>query len=119
MVKIFDPFEFTRLVRANLRKRVRDADLGFPCELGINLETKRFQIACNQRSTRLLDGKLGRSYLNCSSQVFSQLLLGQCNVSQAIELGHIVPSTRIASETAEALFPQIPLWFPSLDDLPA
>jgi predicted acetyltransferase len=119
MVKVFDPLEFTRHLRSSFRKRVRKANLGFPCELGINLETERFQIACNQRSTRLLHGKLGRSYLSCSSGVFSQLLLGQCNISQAIKQEKIIPSTRIASETAQVLFPRIPLWFPSLDDLPA
>ncbi len=119
MVKVFDPLEFTRHIRSSFRQRVRDANLGFPCELGINLGTERFQIVCNQRSTRLLHGKLGRSYLSCSAGVLSQLLLGQCNISQAIKQEQIIPSTRIASETAQALFPRIPLWFPSLDDLPA
>jgi len=119
MVKIFKPLDFIRLIRSTFRKRVRDAGLGFPCELGINLKTERFQIACNQRSTRLLDGRLGRSYLNCSTQVFSELLLGQCDISRAITQERIVPSTRIALETAQVLFPRIPLWFPSLDDLTA
>ena len=119
MVKVFDPLEFTRHLRGSFRKRVREANLGFPCELGINLETERFQIACNQRSTRLLHDKLGRSYLNCSTQVFSELLLGQCDISRAITQERIVPSTRIALETAQVLFPRIPLWFPLLDDLPA
>ena len=119
MVKVLDPLEFTRNLRGSFRQRVREANLGFPCELGINLETERFQIACNQRSTRVLHGKLGRSYLSCSASVYSQLLLGQCNISQAIKQEKIIPSTQIASETAKVLFPRIPLWFPSLDDLPA
>ena len=119
MVKIFDPLEFTRRLQTNFRKRARKAGMDLPCELGLNLESERFQIACNRRSTRLLNGKLGRSYLSCSSQVYSQLLLGQCDITQAIKQEQIVPSTQIAVETARALFPRIPLWFPSLDDLPA
>ena len=119
MAKVFNPLDFIRRIQGHFRKRARKAGLEIPCELGLNIEDKRFQIACNRRSTRLLEGKLGRSYLNCSSQVLSQLLLGQCNIPQAIKQERIIPSTRIAIETAQALFPRIPLWFPSLDDLPA
>ncbi len=119
MAKVFNPLDFIRRIQGHFRKRVRKAGLEFPCELGLNLEKQRFQIACNRRSTRLLEGKLGRSYLSCSSQVLSQLVLGQCSLTQAIKQERIIPSTRIAVETAQALFPRIPLWFPSLDDLPA
>ena len=119
MAKVFNPLDFMRRIQGHFRKRVRKAGLEIPCELGLNLEKQRFQIACNRRSTRLLEGKLGRSYLSCSSQVLSQLVLGQCSITQAIKQERIIPSTRIAIETAQALFPRIPLWFPSLDDLPA
>ena len=119
MMKLFDPIDFIRRIRHEFRARVRLSGLAIPCELGLNIDEERFRIVCNSRSTRLLKGKVGRSYLTCSSQVLSQLLIGQRSVTHAIEAGELVSSTRIAEETAQVMFPQLPLWFPPLDDLPA
>lgn len=119
MLKLFDPLQLAQLVRNRLRQNVRDSDTPFPLELGLELPQQRMQIICNRRSTRFLPGKLGRSYLKLTPRVLSQLLLGQYDVRQAVQDGAVIPSTHVAVNSAEALFPSLPLWLPPLDDLSA
>lgn len=119
MMKLFDPVEFIQRVRHRLRQNVRQSSLGFPLELGLELPDQRVQIVCNQRSTRLKPGKLGRSYLKLTPAALTQLLLGQCDIAKATRQGWIEPSTQVAIESAQVLFPRLPLWLTPLDDLSA
>ena len=48
-----------------------------------------------------------------------QILLGHLSVTDALEQGRLEASTRTAMEVASTIFPQLPVWRPPLDDLPA
>jgi hypothetical protein len=48
---------------------------------------------------------------------FTRLLLGHLNLTEAGADGRVTSSNRAALQTAAALFPQLPLWHPPLDDL--
>ena len=119
MVKLLEPFRFLSMLSPCLQQRVRDSDLTLPTELGINLAGEKFTLAVRRRSVKLIHGKLGRSYLDCSPAELSQLLLGHLDVKAAIQAGRLQASTRVAGDIAAVLFPQLPIWRPPWDELPA
>lgn len=119
MVKLLDAKLLVRLLRRALLQRVRGAGLPLPMELGLLVDSEKYNLVFTSRGVRLKPGKLKRSYLTCSRQLFTQLLLGHCDVPQAIERDQITASTRIVAEAGGVIFPRLPLWYPSLDDLTA
>jgi predicted acetyltransferase len=119
MVKLFDPMQLLADSLDVLYQRAKAADLGSPCDLGLMIEGQRFVISVRQRTAKLLQEKLGRSYLECELTDLTQLLLGHLNVAEAVDAGRISASTRVAAETASVLFPPLPFWRPAFDDLQA
>lgn len=119
MIKLFDPLAFLRNLCATLHERAKAASLPRPTELGLLLNGEKHQLTITRRSVRLESGRLGRSYLTCTSALLTQLLLGHLNVKQAVAAERFAASTQVAAETASVLFPKLPFWLPSLDDLPA
>lgn len=119
MMKTFDAMSLVKLLRPLLQDRVRRAGLPLPFELGLVVGNERNVLEVTARDVKLRPGRLKRSYLTCSEQLLTQLLLGHCDVREAIERRQVIASTRIVADLAESLFPQRPLWFPPLDDLTA
>ncbi|MEX0819432.1 MAG: GNAT family N-acetyltransferase [Pirellulaceae bacterium] len=119
MVKLFDPLQLLVDSFDLMHERAKAADLDLPCDLGLLIHGQRYAISVRQRTVKLLQEKLGRSYLECTLNDLTKMLLGHLNVSEAIEAGRINASTRVAAETASVLFPQLPFWRPAFDDLPA
>ncbi len=93
--------------------------LSVPLELGIQLGDQRKTLVLNRRSAKLVSGKSSRSYIHCRQSTFSQMLLGQINVAEAIKSQRVVASTRLAGNLACALFPQQHWWLSQFDELPA
>jgi hypothetical protein len=87
--------------------------------LGFSIEGSKQVLTLTRRGARLCAGRLGRSYLTLKSNEFARLMLGHSDVSEAVAQERIIPSTQTALETAQALFPRVPLWRPTWDDLPA
>ncbi len=50
---------------------------------------------------------------------FTRLVLGQLDWDQALAEGRLEPSTALARQAGQVLFPPLPLWRPPLDDLMA
>jgi len=119
MVKLFDPMQLLVDSLDLLHQRARSAELSLPCDLGLMIEGQRYIISIRQRTVKLLQEKLGRSYLECELNDLTQLLLGHLDVSAAVDAGKLNASTRVATETASVLFPQLPFWRPAFDDLQA
>lgn len=119
MVKAFDPMQLLVDFFDLMHERAKDAGLSLPCDLGLMIGGKRYAISIRQRTVKLLHEKLGRSYLECDSGQLTQLLLGHLDVAEAVEAGKIIASTRVATETASLLFPRLPFWRPTFDDLQA
>lgn len=119
MVKLFDPMQLLVDSLDLLHQRAKAADLSMPCDLGLLIEGQRYVISIRQRTVKLLQEKLGRSYLECELTDLTQLLLGHLKVAEAVDAGRIVASTRVATETASVLFPQLPFWRPAFDELQA
>jgi predicted acetyltransferase len=119
MVKVFDPIALFRSISSEVYRRAKAAGMTIPSELGVLLDGKKYALSIRQRTVRLEKGKLGRSYLECSAGEFTQLMLGHLNVEASVEAGRLQASTRVATETASILFPQLPLWHPPFDSLPS
>ncbi|MBI2481343.1 MAG: sterol carrier protein domain-containing protein, partial [Planctomycetia bacterium] len=119
MVKLFDALQLLVDSFDLMHQRVRAAGFGLPCDLGLMIDGQRYVISIRQRTVKLLREKLGRSYLECGFNELTQLLLGHLNVAAAVNAGKIIASTRVATETASILFPQLPFWRPAFDDLQA
>jgi predicted acetyltransferase len=119
MAKVFQPLAMLERLRGDLFLRAKAAELSLPNELGLVVGEERMQIGVTRRSAKLVAGKTGRSYLECSTAALTRLLLGHARIADEQTSGRIVASTRVATQTAAALFPPQWLWFPPLDHLPA
>ncbi|MDA1053254.1 MAG: GNAT family N-acetyltransferase [Planctomycetota bacterium] len=119
MVKLFDPMQLLVESLDRMHERAKAAGLDLPCELGLMIEGRRYVISIRQRTVKLLHEKLGRSYLECRLTDLTQLLLGHLKVADAVDAGRLNASTRVATETANVLFPQLPFWRPAFDELQA
>ena len=104
-------------MRHQFNNRVRAAELDLPLELGLCIDGKKYTLNITPRSAKVTRGKIGRNYISVSKNVYSQLLLGVVSAKKAAANERLQASTRIAAQFAEALFPQLPVWLPPLDDL--
>jgi GNAT superfamily N-acetyltransferase len=119
LVKLLDTERAVELLQDELRERAKSAGLGLPLELGLHVDGEKLCLAVRPRGVKLRTGRLCRSYLECGRGEWTQLLLGHLDLQTAVAAGHVVPSTRVALETAAILFPKLPLWRPPWDELPA
>lgn len=119
MANLLQPHRFLDMISGPLIRRATDAGLSLPCRLGLLVNKQKYQLSVKPDAVHLAAGPLGRSYLNCDPAMVSQLLLGHCDVRDAVEWGRAWASTRLALEMSRALFPQLSLWRPPWDTLSA
>jgi predicted acetyltransferase len=119
MVRLAKPLAFLAQLCPLLLERARDANLPLPCELGLLLDGQKYRLVLTRRSAKVLPGKLGRSYLTCSTADLTALLLGHADPRHAMSDSQPEFSTSVAHDLVRILFPQLPLWLPAWDDLPA
>lgn len=119
MMKLFDPIGFLRSLCPQFHERAKLSDLPRPFELGMLIDDQKYRLVGSRRSVKMVEGKLGRSYVTCGHAQLMQLLLGHLHVAEAAASGKLGASTRVAVETAAALFPTLPMWRTPLDELSA
>jgi len=116
MAKLLAPLRFLKGLRPLIRERAIRAGIPLPSELGLLVEGEKYHIKVTRRGAVVSRDKTGRSYLNMNIAEFTRLLLGHLDLDPAIAQGRIEASTRVAVETAAALFPRLPLWRSPLED---
>lgn len=119
MVKLLDPARLIAALGPELAARLDRAELRTPCELGFVVDGQKGLLTVTRKGAAWQPGKLGRSYLQLRAAEFTRLLLGHGNLDEALAAGRITPSTQAAKELALSLFPPLPWWRPSWDELPA
>jgi hypothetical protein len=119
MMKLVEPLRLLHRLTDVLHQRAREAEISRPFELGFDVQDRRACLVGRRRSVRLEGGRLARSYLTCSPQGATLLLLGHRDAASLLASGRCSASTKAAASLAETLFPCVPLWYPPLDDLPA
>lgn len=119
MVKLLDTERLISLLKSELHRRAVEGRVSIPCEAGLAIDGRKQMLEITKRGAKLTDGRFGRNYFQCGAADFTQLLLGQLDIDQAVATGRFTTSTRLAQEMTRSLLPQLPLWCPPLDDLPA
>jgi predicted acetyltransferase len=119
LVKVFDIPQIIELLNEHLHERAKEAKLDLPLELGLHVDGEKYCLEVRPRCVKIRTGRHCRSYLECGRGELTQLLLGHLDVKIAVAAGRVFSSTRVALETAAALFPKLPLWRPPWDELPA
>lgn len=119
MAKVLDHARFVTLQEGVYAERAEAAGLPPSFELGFATEGRKRLFSVSKRGARWTEGRLGRSYLTLTETELTRLLMGHGDLAEAVAQGRIAPSTQTALAIAEAIFPRLPLWQPSWDDLPA
>jgi GNAT superfamily N-acetyltransferase len=117
MVKLLDPVGFLKRLLPVLHQRATAAAIRRPVELGVTVDDLKLRLTVSRRSVKVVKAPIGRNGIKLSDADFTRLLLGHLNVAEAAADGRVQSTNRVALQTAAALFPQVPLWHPPLDDL--
>lgn len=119
MVRVLDTARLVSALHAELQSRLRFEKPAAQRELGFVIDDQPLVLEITPSQTRLTRKRPGRTHLRCDWSQFWQLLLGHMDVQQAASCGTLFVSNRFGLELAGTIFPQLPLWYPPLDDLPA
>jgi len=119
MVNVVDPQKFLTVLAPELESRAKSAGVSRESELGLQVDDAKWRLVYSRRGFRVRTGNLGRNYLTMNRAEFTRLVLGHGQVRETALAGRIQASSRAALDLAEALFPNLQLWFPIWDDLPA
>ncbi len=118
MARLLDPMGLLKMLCGAFVQRANEAGLDQPLELGLLVDGRRYQVEI-AGSGRVTANTLGRSYLRLNVADLTRLVLGQLDWDRALEEGRVVPSSGLAREAGRVLFPPLPFWRPTLDDLRA
>ena len=119
MVKLFDPLGFLCQLAPLIHLRAKASELTLPLELGLLVDGEKHRLLVSRRSARVVRGKLGRSYISCSTVGLSQLLLGGRPFGDLVADDLVQPSTRVAEQLAAVMFPRLAFWLPPFDESPS
>jgi predicted N-acetyltransferase YhbS len=119
MMRILDPVRLLGQLSGQFDRRVADARLHLPLELGLLVDGQKYQLEICREGVNVTSQRIGRSYLRLNVADFTRLVLGQLNWDVAISDGRLECSTALACHAGRALFPSLPLWRPLWDEMPA
>ena len=119
MVKVLDTARLVSGLHAELRSRLRFEKPNAQRELGFVIGEQQLALEITPGHSRLVPKRVGRTHVRCEWPQFWQLLLGHLDVQQAASHGTLFVSNRLGFELAGTILPQVPLWYPPLDDMPA
>ena len=117
MARLLEPLRLLRRLGGEFHRRAREAGLPRPLEFGLLVDGKKYQLELTAEETRAVSRTIGRSYLRLNVADFTRLVLGQLDWPRALADGRVEPSTGLARDAGQVLFPTLPLWRPPLDDL--
>ena len=119
MARLPSPMKLLRVMADEFHRRAEEAGLARPVELGLRVEGSKYRLVLARDSAKAKGGNIGRSYLQMNVADFTRLVLGHLDWDGALSDGRVRPSTNLALRAGRVLFPELPLWFPPLDSLPA
>jgi len=120
MIKVLDAAELVRRLYPELLERSRAAGVNRPLEITFGLPDEQLRLTLTRRSVRLESESRSRSQdVLCNEETLHRLLTSQLDLADAVDGGEIRFSKKRTQKTLAALFPFIPLWRPTFDDLQA
>ncbi len=118
MIKLFDPHAFVARLAPELQRRASERLDDAKVELFLQVDEDRYRLQVSKRSVQFGATKtLGRNYLRMGEAEFIRMLIGHAPLAEAVRQKRIHASTRLALQTADALFPALPLWHSPWDEL--
>lgn len=115
MYHIPDVGRFLKAILPELKRRVTEAEIALPVELGLSVDDHRWMIHIEGKHTRIEPAKLSRRYLTLSQSTLVRLLMGHVGIDEAAEEEGFEASTTTAVEMARALFEPRSIWRSPLD----
>jgi GNAT superfamily N-acetyltransferase len=119
MARLVNPKRLLRGMAEEFSRRADKAGVPRPVDLGLLVEGRKYRLTLGRSGVEAAVGNIGRSYLRLNVADFTRLLLGHLDWDDALADGRVHPSTNLALRAGRALFPELPLWLPPLDSLPA
>ncbi len=119
MAKVLNPMKLLRTAAGVLRRRLQAANCPLPLDLGLAIDNRKYRLEITPRECQVVARSIGRSYLTMNASDFTRLMLGRLDWRRADHRRCVEPSTQIALQARRILFPRLPLWWSSLEDLPA
>jgi predicted acetyltransferase len=119
MARLLDPMQLLRKLCGEFCRRAAQANLPRPLELGFQVEGQKYQLELAQQGAEVVCHRMGRSYLRLNVADFTRLVLGQLDWDRAVAEKRLEASTSLAQHAGRTLFPQLPLWYPPLDEFTA
>ncbi len=119
MYHIPDIGRFLKMIVPELHRRVVDAKIALPLELGLTVADQRWMIHIEAKHSRIEPDKLSRRYLTLSPSTLVRLLMGHVGIDVAASEEGFEASTTTAIEAARVLFPPRAIWRSPLDSATA
>jgi predicted N-acetyltransferase YhbS len=119
MSYISRPIEFLQWLRPELRIRVQQREIPTHQELGIHTPDWQAKISIGTRSVNISRQRATTHYIETDSSTAGQILMGHLSPREAFTEGTLRVPHEGALDLAESLFPELPFWRPTLDDLTA
>lgn len=119
MAYVSRPLELLQFLKPELRLRAQQGGLAAGAELGIHTPTWQARLNIGARSLSIAAQPGSRHWIEASAATANQLLLGHLSPSEAELNGELRANSPEALAWAEVLFPALPLWRPTFDDLTA
>jgi predicted acetyltransferase len=117
MARLLEPLKLLRSLSPEFLRRSVKASLPLPLELGLMVEGRKYSLEIAHEEVKVTARRIGRSYLRLNVADFTRLVLGELDWDRARAEGRLEVSTQLAERAGRALFPNVPVWRPPLDDL--
>ena len=119
MMRLIDTAAMVRRMAPQWVERMQASGISRHSELGLHVGEQKYLLSLRRRGVRFGAGRLGRNYISCNRAELTRLVMGHSDPVEAAAQNRLTPSTHVALQLASALFPRLPLWRPSWDDLSA
>jgi predicted acetyltransferase len=119
MMRLIDTAALARRMAPQWAERMQASGISRQCELGLHVGEQKYRLSLGRRGVQFGAGRLGRNYISCNRAELTRLMMGHSDPVEAAALNRLTPSTQVALQLASTLFPRLPLWRPSWDDLSA
>jgi predicted acetyltransferase len=117
LVKLLDPAGWIESVDQELRRRARAARLSLPIQIRIDASESKYCLKITPRECRLIADEQPRCDVRCDKLTFGALLMGNLNLTKALQLGHLVIADAEILSQLTALFPPLLYWQSPFDTL--
>jgi GNAT superfamily N-acetyltransferase len=117
MARLLDPKRLLQHMASLLQRRAMVSGLALPVRVGFSIEGHECRLDVDETSVRC-NARHFDPCVQLNVADFTRMVLGNLDWNATLAAGRVTASAD-AAPNAMALFPSLPFWRPTLDDLPA